>query len=156
MRKKRKVVDIVSEILASYVEEHSLELVDVEFVKEGQHRYLRVFIDKEGGVGIDDCQELSRHLNAEIDKVDPVEEEYFLEVSSPGVERPLKKDADFERFVGSLIEVRLYQQIDGHKIIEGDLLSFENGVIKVKLEHKDTIIEVPKDKIAKAKLLVRF
>ncbi len=114
-KKKRKVVDIVQELVEKRVAESDIELVDVEFVKEGQHRYLRVYIDKLDGVSLDDCQALSVYLNEHMDSLDPIEENYFLEVSSPGIERPLKKDSDFERFTGRLVEIRLYYPLDGQK-----------------------------------------
>lgn len=156
MKKKRKVVDVVQDLVEQYMKDKDLELVDVEFVKEGQHRYLRVFIDKEGGVSLDDCQQLSEFLNNRLDSLDPIEENYYLEVSSPGVERPLKKDHDFERFKGKLVEIKLYYPLDGQKIIEGELMGLHDGKVKVKPENQDQVISIPKDKIALAKLLVRF
>jgi len=155
-KKKRKVVDIVQELVEKRVAESDIELVDVEFVKEGQHRYLRVYIDKLDGVSLDDCQALSVYLNEHMDSLDPIEENYFLEVSSPGIERPLKKDSDFERFTGRLVEIRLYYPLDGQKIIEGELIGLQDGKVRVKPEAQEQIVSIPRDKIALAKLLVRF
>ena len=96
--KKKRVVDVVEEILTPYVRSQNMEVVDVEFVKEGPYRYLRVTIDKDEPVTLDDCQLVSQYLNSKLDDLDPIEEQYFLEVSSPGVERVLKKEREFEKF----------------------------------------------------------
>lgn len=85
------MVELVRELIEGYCTENDLEIVDIEFVKEGPHRYLRIIIDKEDGIGLDDCGLVSKFLNKKLDEVDPIEENYFLEVTSPGVERQLKK-----------------------------------------------------------------
>ena len=105
---EKKVLPLLEPIVA----ERGLELVDLEFVKEGANWYLRVYIDKEGGVSIDDCEAVSRALEAKLDEKDPIEQAYVLEVSSPGIDRPLKKDADFIRFQGEIIDVKLYKAVD--------------------------------------------
>ena len=92
-----------------------MNLVDVEFLKEGANWYLRVYIDKPGGIAIDDCQAVSEQLSDKLDEVDPIKQSYILEVSSPGLERPLKKDSDFERFKGEQVEVKLFQPIERKK-----------------------------------------
>lgn len=154
--KRRKVVDVVSDLLGPYLPEKGMELVDVEFVKEGQHRYLRIFIDKEGGVSLEDCQMVSEFLNEKLDSVDPIEENYFMEVSSPGIERVLKKDTDFERFKEQLVEVKLYYPMEGTKVIEGTLKGLKDGKVAVLLENGARTLEIPRDKISLVKLLVRF
>lgn len=154
--KRRKVVDVVSDLLVPFLPGQGMELVDVEFVKEGQHRYLRIFIDKEGGVSLEDCQKVSEYLNEKLDTVDPIEENYFMEVSSPGVERVLKKDSDFERFKEQLVEVKLYFPIEGAKVIEGTLKGLKDGKVAVQPENSPQILEIPRDKISLVKLLVRF
>jgi ribosome maturation factor RimP len=154
--KRRKVVDVVSDLLMPFLPGQGMELVDVEFVKEGQHRYLRIFIDKEGGISLEDCQKVSEYLNEKLDSTDPIEENYFMEVSSPGVERVLKKDADFERFKEQLVEVKLYFPLEGTKIIEGTLKGLKDGKVAVQPENSAKILEIPKDKISLVKLLVRF
>ncbi len=154
--KRRKVVDIVSDLLVSYLPGQGMELVDVEFVKEGQHRYLRIYIDKEGGVSLEDCQKVSEYLNERLDSLDPIEENYFMEVSSPGIERPLKKEADFERFKEHLVEVKLYFPLEGSKAIEGVLKGLVDGKVAVQPENSGRILEIPRDKISLVKLLVRF
>ena len=108
---KRKVEDLVTELVLPIVEKNSFELVDVEFVKEGANWFLRVYIDKEGGITLDDCQIVSEELSVLLDEKDPINRRYFLEVSSPGIERPLKKDRDFERFKGSLVKVKTFNAI---------------------------------------------
>lgn len=154
-KKKKRVVDIVSEIVEPFAGEKGLELVDVEFVKEGPDRYLRVIIDKEEGVSIDDCGEVSLFLSKKMDELDPIEENYFLEVTSPGVERQLKKDKDFERFSGKAVQVNLYQPIDGQKILEGILLGLFDNAIKLEME-EGQVIEIPKSKASLVKLVVKF
>ncbi len=152
---KKRVVDIIEEIVNPFLEEKELELVDIEFVKEGQHRYLRVYLDKENGISLDDCQEVSVYLSEKLDKLDPIKENYFLEVSSPGVERPLKKERDFEKYKGRLVEARLYHTLNGEKVFEGKLLGLKENKIIIDRDAKGTI-EIPKDKVALVKLLINF
>ncbi len=121
-------------LLEPIVEEKGLELVDVEFVKEGANWYLRIYIDKDGGVSIDDCEGVSRALEAKLDETDPIEQAYILEVSSPGIDRPLKKDADFVKFQGEIIDVKLYKPLDGKKQYQGKLLGLQDGVISLEEE----------------------
>ncbi len=121
-------------LLEPIVEEKGLELVDVEFVKEGANWYLRIYIDKDGGVSIDDCEGVSRALEAKLDETDPIEQAYILEVSSPGIDRPLKKDADFVKFKGEIIDVKLYKPLDGKKQYQGKLLGLQDGVISLEEE----------------------
>ncbi|MCT4564100.1 MAG: ribosome maturation factor RimP [Maledivibacter sp.] len=153
--KKKRVVDMVEDILLPFLKGKDLELVEVEFVKEGQHRYLRVYLDKEEGLGLDDCQQVSEYLSQKLDEVDPVEENYFLEVSSPGIERPLKKDADFQKYKGRLVEARLYHTLNGEKIIKGKLLGLQNNKIMIDREEKGNL-EIPRDKVALIKLSINF
>lgn len=157
-KKKIRVVDLVEQLFAKLPKEQfgTYELVDVEFVKEGKHRYLRVYIDKEGGVTIDDCGTVSQALNARIEQYDPIEEAYILEVSSPGIERPLKTEAHFNRFAGKLIQLKLYQTINGSKVIEGTLKGYRDGEVLIEADNTDITISIPRDKIAAAKLLFRF
>ncbi|MBS7528012.1 ribosome maturation factor RimP [Fusibacter paucivorans] len=154
MRKKR-VVDIVEEVLAPFLTAQKMELVDVEFVKEGPYRYLRVTIDNETGISLDDCADVSRFLNDKLDKLDPIEEQYFLEVTSPGVERILKKDADFKRFAGRQVQLKLYQPYEGQKVIVGELVGLE--VDSVVLNHASMgTVKIPKSKVSLTKLVVDF
>lgn len=142
-------------LLTPIVEELHLELVDLEFVKEGANWYLRVYIDKEGGVNIDDCEAVSRALEKKLDEADPIEQAYVLEVSSPGLDRPLKKDADFEKFVGEIIDIKLYQAKDGKKQYQGKLLGLTDGVISIEEDDK-TVREFIKKDTADVRLAVIF
>jgi Uncharacterized protein conserved in bacteria len=127
---KRRIEDTVTDLVMPIIEEHEFELVDVEFVKEGANWYLRVYIDKNGGITIDDCQVVSEKLSDKLDEADPIKQSYILEVSSPGLERPLKKDRDFERFKGEEVEVKLFQPVNGKKVFEGELIGLiENQVV---------------------------
>ena len=122
-------------LLEPIVEEKGLELVDVEFVKEGANWYLRIYIDKDGGVSIDDCEGVSRALEAKLDEADPIEQAYILEVSSPGIDRPLKKDADFVKFQGEIIDIKLYKAVNGKKQYQGKLLGLADGIISLEEEN---------------------
>ncbi|RYD06553.1 hypothetical protein N752_02485 [Desulforamulus aquiferis] len=113
-------VETIKAAIEPVINELNLELVDVDYVKEGGNWYLRVFIDKLGGVDLDDCQTASEKVDVVLDELDPISQAYFLEVSSPGIERPLKKPADFERFKGHLINVTTYAPIDGNKSFKGN------------------------------------
>lgn len=106
-----------------------VSVVDAEFKKEDGRQILRIFIDKDGGVGINDCEEFSRVFGDEIDKDDPIETEYLLEVSSPGVERKLKTEREFLHYVGTLVDVKLFAQVNGKKEFTGTIKSYEDGRI---------------------------
>ena len=142
-------------LLEPIVEEKGLELVDLEFVKEGANWYLRVYIDKECGVTIDDCEAVSRLLEEKMDAEDPIEQAYILEVSSPGIDRPLKKPADFERFQGEIIDVKLYQARDGRKQFQGKLAGYADGMITLE-EEDGNILEFEQKDTASVKLAVIF
>lgn len=153
--KKMKVVDVVAEILKSFLAEHSLELIDVEFVKEGPFRYLRVIIDKSEGVGLEDCSLVSKYLNKKLDEVDPIEEQYFLEVTSPGIERQLKRQEDFVKFTGKVVVANLFNPVNGSKVIKGTLNGIKENRVLILVENHGEV-EIPKDKIAMIKLFVDF
>ena len=142
-------------ILEPIIAEKGLELVDLEFVKEGVNWYLRVYIDKDGGVNIDDCEAVSRALEVKLDEKDPIEQAYILEVSSPGIDRPLKKDADFVKYQGEIIDVKLYKAQDGSKQYQGRLLGLENGVLSIEEENGNVVKFEQKD-IASVRLAVIF
>lgn len=110
-------------------DKYALELVEVEYVKEGQDRFLRAYIDKEGGVTIDDCEKVSRELEEILDKEDFIDDAYILEVSSPGLDRALKKDYEFTKYKGRTVDVKLYKPIDKVKEFEGELVGLEDGNI---------------------------
>lgn len=136
MASKGNTVSIVWDIAEPIARELGLTLWDVRFVKEGASWYLRVFIDKEGGVGIDDCVDMSHALNKPLDEADPIDQSYCLEVSSPGIERELKRDAHFEQMLGRKINIRLIRPDENKKkeFNHAVLKQYENGLITVILE----------------------
>lgn len=150
------IKDATEKLLQPIVEERDLDLVDIEYVKEGKDWFLRVFIDKEDGISIEECGIVSGLLGDELDKVDLIEDSYFLEVSSPGVERPLKTKKDFQKSVNKNIFVTLYVHIDGEKEYEGILKSFEDDIATIEYQvlSRKKRVEIPFDKIAKARLAV--
>ncbi len=135
---KRKIENIVTDFTQPIVDSLSFELVDVEYIKEGAYWYLRVYIDKPGGITIDDCQAVSEQLSDKLDKTDPIKQSYILEVSSPG-ERPLKKERDFERYKGQLVEVKLYQPLNGRKLFEGELIGLVDNKVQIKNDKDETL-----------------
>jgi len=152
---KQKITDIVAELAQPVVEQADCELVDVVYEKEGSDWFLRVYIDKPGGVTLDDCEKISRHLNEILDEKDPIPQAYYLEVSSPGLERQLKKPRDFERALGNLVEIKLYKAVDNRKRYEGELISYDGNVLAIKTENNE-ILEFKVEQIAKVKTIVKF
>lgn len=154
------VVDTVTTIVTPILEKKDFDLVDVEFVKEGKNWFLRVFIDKDGGIDLDDCVAVSEILSEQLDTMDPdpVPQAYFLEVSSPGAERPLKKDKDFEQALNEYIHVSLYQSLDGEKQFDGFLTAIdkETLTLKVRIKTREKEIMIPRKEIAKARLAIQF
>ena len=153
-----KVTDMVEELAAPILEEMQLELVDIEYVKEGKNWFLRLFIDKDDGVDIEECGIVSEKLGEKLDELDPIPHNYFLEVSSPGAERPLKKAEDFTKAVGKQVNVKTYEPIDGEKEFEGKLVEFNGEALKIDVTIKTRTItfEIPFEKVAKARLAVVF
>ena len=121
------------------VEANHFELVDVEYVKEAGNWYLRIYIDKEGGIDINDCELVSRAFSDILDKEDPIEDAYILEVSSPGLGRPLKKDKDFQRNLGEEVEVRTYKPIDKQKEFVGLLDAWDKESVTLQMENGETM-----------------
>ncbi len=150
----RSVEAITTELADSLAAQLQLELVDVEYVKEGPQWYLRVYIDKPGGVTLQDCTLFNQVLSTKLDEEDPIPSSYLLEVSSPGIDRPLKKDSDFQRFSGGLVEVRTYAPVDGRKKWRGRLVGYKDGFVE--LEVDDRLLRIPRDKVAKASLSPEF
>jgi ribosome maturation factor RimP len=139
-------------ILAPVLQKEEMELVDVEYKKEGANWFLRVYIEKDGGVGLNECSIISMFLNKNLDETDFFPNHYYLEVSSPGIERPLKKPQDFIRFRGSKIKVGTMVKIDGRKHWEGILVDFADG--QVVLEAESETFRIPLAEITQAKLKV--
>jgi ribosome maturation factor RimP len=150
---KVKVEPLVEEIVTSIIEGSNLELVDVEFVKE-RDWYLRVFLDKPGGIDVEDCRWVSEALEKKLDELDPIEQAYYLEVSSPGLDRPLKKPKDYLRHVGDMIEVHTYTPIDGKKDFIGELVGLDNGIVKFIVNGQE--LAIPQDKISTIRLHISF
>ena len=164
---KKKITEIVEEITADFLGQNGLELYNSEFVKEGKDWFLRVYIDKlpkEGAdgnveeeyVSTDDCESVSRFLSAELDRLDPIEQNYYLEVSSPGLDRVLLKEKDFIRFCGHMVDISLYKAMDGKKAYQGTLKGLTDDNKIVITDEKGEEIEFPREQVAKARLAVIF
>ena len=121
-------------LLQPIIDELSFELVDVEYVKEGSAWYLRAYIDKEGGITVDDCEVVSRRFEVELDREDFIQEAYILEVSSPGLGRPLKKEKDYQRSMGKQLELRTYKAINGQKEFYGALKAYDDETVTIETE----------------------
>ncbi len=154
-----KVPEMIEQLVAPIATELNLELVDVEFVKEGRDYFLRVYVDlPDGGIDIEQCVQVSERLSAILDENDPIEQNYYLEVSSPGAERPLKKEADFEKAVGKYIYVKTYEPINDMKEFEGYLRAYniESLDMEIKIKTRKVQVTIEKEKIAKARLAIDF
>ena len=144
----------VTELVEPLIREKGLELVDVEYVKEGAHWYLRLFIDKEGGVDLDDCTNVSYAVSEVLDRHDPIPQAYMLEVSSPGLERPIKKDEDFARFQGKLVSVHLDAPYTGYTDFTGYLVGLING--EIVLEYEGERVSIPRHLAQRTHLTLEF
>ena len=149
-----KITDQVTGFAKPVVEQFGCTLWDVEYVREGSERYLRIYIDKDGGVDIDDCEKIHRALDPILDEKDPIPESYHFEVSSAGLERALKRPGDFERFMGSPVLVKLYRPRNGLKEIPAILRGYEDG--KVTVEAGKETITFEKSQVALVRLRVEF
>ncbi len=149
-----KVTELVSEFSRPIVESHGCSLWDVEYVREGSERFLRLYIDKAGGVCIDDCEAIARAVDPILDEKDPIAESYHFEVCSAGLERALKRPGDFEQFMGSPILVKLYRPRNGLKEIPGILRGYEEG--KVTVEAGKETVTFEKSEVALVRLRVEF
>ncbi len=147
-----KITDKVTELAKPVVEEEGCSLWDVEYVREAGSWFLRIFIDKDGGVGIDDCERISRRLDPILDEADPIPDSYVFEVGSAGAERELKRPGDFEQFMGSEVEVRLYQPLNGCKVYVGVLAGYDNSRVTVTVGKNE--VSFDKSQIALVKLHV--
>ena len=145
-----KVETQVESLMAEILSGTNFELVDVEYVKE-RDWYLRVFVDKTGGIDLDDCQNLSEQLSERLDELDIISGAYILEVSSPGIDRILKKDKDFLREAGKVVDVTLYAPIDGKKIFVGELVGRDENFLHIK-----DLSPLPRDKVAQVRLHIDF
>ena len=155
MAKVNNTESKVEVLVSGMIEKMGYEIVDVEFVKEGQNWYLRFYLDKEGGINIDDCEKASKAIEKLLDEKDPIEQAYILEVSSPGLDRQLKKDKDFVKYAGSLVDVKLYKAVDGSKEFQGTLKGLEGNIITIEDENGNELSFDRKD-TAVIKLAVIF
>lgn len=151
MANKKNTSELVYEIVNPIADEMNLIIWDVRFEKEGPHWFLRIFIDKENGVDINDCENFSRKIDKLIDEEDPIEQSYYLEVSSPGIERELVRDWHITKYVGNFIDVKLIRSINGLKNFTAKLVDFKNGVITV-LTENDILLTFNKKDAANIKL----
>ncbi|EUJ41125.1 ribosome maturation factor RimP [Brochothrix campestris] len=149
-----KITEQITAIAEPIVEGLNVELVDIEFLKEGANWFLRIYVDTEAGIDISECAAVSREISAKLDELDPIEQNYFLEVSSPGAERPLKKKRDFERAIGQFINVKLYEPFEDSKEHEGTLKAYDGESITVTIADKDLTFDIKK--IAMVRLAIQF
>ncbi|MBM6618406.1 ribosome maturation factor RimP [Bacillus suaedaesalsae] len=154
----KKVTEIVEGLVTPIIDDLQLELVDIEYVKEGKDWFLRVFIDSEKGIDIEQCGTVSNMLSEKLDELDPIDHLYFLEVSSPGAERPLKKPQDFEKSIGKQVYVKTYEPIDGEKQFEGELTAFDGDSVTITylIKTRKKVVTIPYQKVASARLAVTF
>jgi len=145
-----KITEKVAALARPIVEEEGCTLWDVEYVREAGTWYLRIFVDKEGGLSIDDCERISRRLDPMLDEADPIPDSYVFEVGSAGAERELKRPSDFEQFLGSEVEVRLYQPVNGAKAFVGKLKGYDDG--DVTIENGGSDMRFDKSRVALVKL----
>lgn len=159
---KKKIQNSVEEMLAEYLPAHDLELFSTEYVKEGKQRVLRVYIDKppaEDGsdryVGVEECEAVSRYLSDRLDETDILDENYNLEVSSPGLDRPLIHDSDYTRYAGRPVDVKLYRARDGRKQFEAELIGLtDDGAVRLRDESGE--FDIPREEISTIRLAVIF
>lgn len=154
MANKEKIEQLTESYLLPIIEPLAIELVDVEYVKELGHFYLRAYIDKEGGITVLDCEAVSRALEEKLEESDPIKDAYILEVSSPGLDRPLKKDKDFERSIGKDVEFKLYKALNGQKEFVGTLVSYTAEDMTVRIDDKEEVFV--RSTVAHIRLSINF
>ena len=152
---KKNIATEIEELVLPITDANNLELVDVEYVKEGGEFFLRIYIDKDGGVSLNECELVTRALNPILDEKDPIKDNYYLEVSSPGLDRPLKKEKDFVKYQGRDVEIKLYKPINSSKMHEGELVGLtEDKNIKVIIDNDE--VEFNKKDVALIRLAIKF
>lgn len=154
MSKREEYESKTEKLVLPIIEENKYELVDVEYVKEGGNWYLRVYVDKPGGITVDDCEIVSRALGDLLDRDDFIDEAYILEVSSPGLGRPLKKEKDFTRSIGKMVEVKLYRTVNKRKNFEGELKEFDDETVTIIEDGEDVVFK--REEIALIRLAFDF
>lgn len=155
MSKRESYEQRTEELLIPILERLQFELVDVEYVKEGTTWYLRAFIDKEGGITVNDCELVAREMNEILDREDYIEDSYVFEVSSPGLGRPLKKEKDYARAMGQLLEIRTYRALNGEKEFYGQLKAYDDTSVTIEQEDGNDLI-LKKNEIALIRLAFDF
>ena len=153
-----EIIEQAEKLALPICNKHEVELVDVEYVKEGSHWFLRIYVDTPEGIDIDQCADVAEDVSLKLDELDFIADEYMLEVSSPGAERPLKTKEAVANEVSNYINVRTYAAIDGQKEFEGHLTSFEDDVLTMELliKTRKKTVQIPYDKVAKARLAIKF
>ena len=159
---KIKITDRVKDLLSDFLKENDFELFDLEYIKEGSNFVLRIYIDKinpgdeeNSFISTDDCQLVSNFISEKLDNLDFLDKQYYLEVSSPGLDRPLRSEGDYEKYKGRQIEISLYKPLNGQKLISGELVSLKDEIITV-LDEKKKTIEIPITQAAIVRLAVIF
>lgn len=155
MAKREVYEEKTEQMVMPLIEANDFELVDVEYVKEGSNWFLRVYIDKDGGITVDDCELISRALSDLLDENDFIPDAYILEVSSPGLGRQLKKEKDFKRSIGELVELKLYKALNKQKEFEGVLLSYDENSITIELDNEEEVT-INRSDIAIIRLAIDF
>jgi ribosome maturation factor RimP len=140
----------VREVVEPILESQGFELVDLEYQRESQGWVLRIYLDREGGVSLDDCAGVSHEVGAVLEVKDLIPSAYILEVSSPGLTRPLKKPEDFNKFRNQMVKIKLYEPLEGRRNFKGTLLGLEGDRVRVEVEQR--VYEIPLQRIAKANL----
>lgn len=153
---KKNTVETVFDIANPIAKEMGLQLWDIRFEKEGPNWFLRIFIDKESNININDCETFSRKLDPILDEIDPIEQSYYLEVSSPGVERELVKDWHIKKYIGHNVNIKFIRPIDNKKEITGRLVGFENNIITIFLDKDNLESSFNKKEVATIKLKFNF
>ena len=155
--KMAKITDVIKEIANPIVLSQNCVIFDVEYKKEGSDYVLRILIEKENideYISINDCENISRQLSDELDRIDPIKNPYMLEVSSPGIDRPLRNEKDFKKYTGKDIDIGLYKAINKSKILTGTLLGFKDDVIEIDIDGE--IVEINKKDTSYVKLAIEF
>ena len=150
----KDIINKVTEYVMPVIEENNFELVEVEFIKEGSNYYLRLYIDKEGGFSIQDCEKVSRYLETKLEEDDFIEKAYILEVSSPGIDRILKTDKEYVKYKGRLVDIKLFKPIEKTKEFQGELIGLIDNQIIIKENEKE--LKFDKKDVAVCRLAVIF
>jgi ribosome maturation factor RimP len=148
-------IDRIREVVLPILESLGLDLVDLELSGRGKGSHLRIFIDKAGGITVEDCEQASRYLGHALDVADPIPNAYMLEVSSPGLDRPLRKPGDYQRSIGKLVRLKFSRPLDGDWVLIGRLQGFKDDRVEIKPDDGDSI-EIALADIAQARLEVEW